>query len=134
MYHIKMNSTGAPRWISKLLQNSLYGIFGRKREMIETKIIFRSDLCKYVSTNIIKSIIEISEDKCATLMVKNGDLELIQDLNTSLNIQIKDCEKLVKANVAIASAITSYARIHMLPFKVDPCTVYTDTDSILTTK
>ena len=40
----------------------------------------------------------------------------------------------VQSNVAIASAITSYARIHMIPFKIDPNTIYTDTDSIMTTK
>ncbi len=38
MYKIKMNSIGPERWISKLLQNSLYGIFGRKMELIKTII------------------------------------------------------------------------------------------------
>jgi len=38
----------------------------------------------------------------------------------------------VKSNVAIASAVTSYARIHMIPFILHPGTVYTDTDSIFT--
>ena len=42
--------------------------------------------------------------------------------------------KMIQNNVALASAITSYARIHMIPFKVDPCTKYTDTDSIFTSK
>lgn len=43
---------------------------------------------------------------------------------------------LVKSNVAIASAVTSYSRIHMIPFKLDPGVCYTryrDTDSIFTT-
>ena len=34
MYEIKMNATGATRWIAKLLQNSLYGIFGRRLETL----------------------------------------------------------------------------------------------------
>ena len=35
--------------------------------------------------------------------------------------------------MAIASAVTAYAIIHMIPFKLLPGTVYTDTDSIFTT-
>lgn len=41
---------------------------------------------------------------------------------------------MVNANVALASAVTSYARIHMIDFKVDGFCVYSDTDSIFTTK
>jgi len=40
---------------------------------------------------------------------------------------------IVKGNVAIASAVTAYARILMLPYKLLPGTVYTDTDSVFTT-
>lgn len=38
----------------------------------------------------------------------------------------------VRNNVAIASAITSYARIVMMPFKLDPSCAYSDTDSLFT--
>jgi hypothetical protein len=38
------------------------------------------------------------------------------------------------SNVALAAAVTSYARIVMIPFKLDPNTLYTDTDSAFTTK
>jgi len=36
------------------------------------------------------------------------------------------------SNVANASAVTAYARIVMIPFKLDPNTLYTDTDSMFT--
>lgn len=39
---------------------------------------------------------------------------------------------IVKNNVAIASAITAYARIHMMKYKLDPSCVYSDTDSVFT--
>jgi hypothetical protein len=39
----------------------------------------------------------------------------------------------IMSNVAIASAVTAYARIVMIPFKIDPNTLYTDTDSYFTT-
>jgi hypothetical protein len=35
--------------------------------------------------------------------------------------------------VAISAAVTVYARVHMIPYKLLPGTVYTDTDSIFTT-
>ena len=38
----------------------------------------------------------------------------------------------MKNNVAIASAITAYGRIHMMPFKLDPSCAYSDTDSVFT--
>lgn len=41
---------------------------------------------------------------------------------------------LVKANVAIESAVTSYAIIHMISFKFYGFCVYSDTDSAITTK
>lgn len=39
---------------------------------------------------------------------------------------------MVKNNVAIASAITAYARIDMMPYKLDPTCAYYDTDSLFT--
>lgn len=38
------------------------------------------------------------------------------------------------SNVALAAAVTAYARIAMIPIKIDPNTLYTDTDSAFTTK
>jgi len=37
------------------------------------------------------------------------------------------------SNVALAAAVSAYARIHMIYYKLLPGTVYTDTDSIFTT-
>jgi hypothetical protein len=39
----------------------------------------------------------------------------------------------VKSNVAIAAAITSYARIHMMDLKLNYDVCYSDTDSVFTT-
>lgn len=38
---------------------------------------------------------------------------------------------MVKTNVAIAAAITSYARIHIMDFKLNNDVVYSDTDSVI---
>lgn len=123
MYKIKMNSVGPERWISKLLQNSLYGIFGRRMELIKTIVIPRKELIYYVSTSIIKTIIPIDPDKYILLVVDNLHYTLIKKLNVHLKVDVSNNNnfKIIQINVALASAITSYARIHMIPFKVDPC-------------
>jgi hypothetical protein len=58
---------------------------------------------------------------------------MIQKLNIEFH-SIGSHNSYVMSNVAIAAAITSYARITMIPFKIDPDTLYTDTDSMFTTK
>ena len=40
----------------------------------------------------------------------------------------------VKSNVALAAAVTAYARIHMIQFKNNENCFYSDTDSIFTNK
>ncbi len=59
---------------------------------------------------------------------------LIKNLNLHLYVDIHNSFRTIHNNVALASAITSYARIHMIPFKIDSYTKYTDTDSIFTTR
>lgn len=80
----------------------------------------------YVSTNVIKSIIDIDDKLCTLLLIKNINQDLIQTLKISLNVNISDFQQVIKSNVAIASAITSIARIHMRPFKIHLSTKYTD--------
>jgi len=65
-------------------------------------------------------------------MHKNIKDELILDLNSELDIKLSNQYSLVKANVAISSAVTAYARIHMISFKIDGSCIYSDTDSVFT--
>ena len=78
--------------------------------------------------------LNIDDNKCTLLIIKNIDPQLINELNINMCINIKSFETLINSNVGIASAITSYARIHMIPYKINPNTLYTDTDSIFTTE
>lgn len=72
MYHTKMSSTGSQRWLAKLLLNSLYGLFGRKQEIIESVTINKSDIHKYILTNIIKTVIDIDEN---SILIKNIEIK-----------------------------------------------------------
>jgi hypothetical protein len=135
-YNIKKNSTGSLRFIAKMHLNTLYGYFGRKLLMIETKNIFNKDLENYITKYSIFSIITINEKISTLLMSSNLDYDLVNELNNVLKIDIVSPFRKVQSNVALASAVTSYARIAMLKYKLIPGIkiFYFDTDSIFTDK
>ena len=129
-YDIKKNSKGAQRFIAKMHLNQLYGIFGRKQEVIETINIYTKDLKQYVSTRIIKSIIEIN-DKILTLLIQgNIAYNLIKKFNSTLQSNYQTFTAPIKSNVTLASAVTSYSRFILKPYILSGDVYYTDTDSI----
>ena len=130
-YEQKKVSKGAQRFICKLHLNSLYGIMGRKQELIRTVNVRKEELYKYVTTSIIHSIVEISEDILVLLISDNLNTNILKELNIKLNSDFKSYQSKVNSNVAIASAVTAYARIHMIPFKLNNNCYYSDTDSII---
>ena len=131
-YDQKRNSVGPERFIAKMHLNQLYGIFGRKHDLLETRNIYIEDLDEFICTRVIKTILPINDKIITLLMHKNIKDDLIIKLNSCLELKLSNQYSLVKANVAISSAVTSYARIHMIPFKIDGSCVYTDTDSVFT--
>ena len=133
-YNIKKNSTGSTRFIAKMHLNQLYGIFGRKLTSIETINIYNKDLEKYLSSRIVKAVIKIDEEKYCLLLNTNIDTKMLKKLNIFFESDLTSKFSLIKSNVAIAAAFTSYARTHMIPFKISENTLYTDTDSIFTDK
>jgi hypothetical protein len=135
-YDKKKNAkSAAEKLIAKMHLNQLYGIFGRKQELIETVNVFNKDLYKYITTRIIKTIITINDEISTLLLIKNINHDIIKEINNELDVNIeKNFNLPIKSNVAIASAITSYSRILMIPYKLDDSIAYTDTDSIFTVK
>nr|YP_010254672.1 DNA polymerase [Peniophora lycii]QUA00869.1 DNA polymerase [Peniophora lycii] len=84
----------------------------------------------------IKSITKLDDKQVMILIHDNLHFEQINKLNEKLNLELLDQHpRTVKANVALASAITSYARIHKMKFKTLPNVdiYYTDTDSFFVT-
>jgi len=104
---------------------------GRKQELIRTINIRKAELYKYVAISIIHSIIEISEDIYVLLISDNLNTDILKELNIKLNSKYKSYNSTVNSNVAIASAITAYARIHMIPYKLNNNCYYSDTDSVI---
>ncbi|KAH8901783.1 hypothetical protein BR93DRAFT_888739 [Coniochaeta sp. PMI_546] len=133
-FKIKSNSTGSTKFIAKLMLNCLYGVFGRKQEQLKTVNVPTSQISYYLAHSIVKAIIPISEDISSLLMLDNLDQDLIKDLNKNSSLDLWNTKgQIVKSNVAIAAAITAYARIHMMQFKLNGLIAYSDTDSVFTT-
>jgi DNA polymerase type B, organellar and viral len=115
-YDIKSKSLNIDRFIAKLLLNNLYGFFGRSYRLIKTMKIDNDKLNKFIMVSS-DTIINVDHYE---------NYSLIKLIEVNDNYQIK-------SNVAISSAITSYARIIMHPYLLIPSVIYSDTDSIFTT-
>jgi DNA polymerase type B, organellar and viral len=132
-YNKKKINYGATRFIAKMHLNQLYGIFGRKQDTIETINIFNKDLPLYLTTRIIKTIIPINNKMSTILIQSNINSNIVNELNISLTTNIFNNNINIKSNVALAGAVTAYARIYMMDFILDEGVAYTDTDSNFTT-
>ena len=132
-YEIKKNSTGVERAIAKNKLNNLYGYFGRKQIGLVTSNVKNDKLNLILATRIVKSITPINDDYSILLMYSNVNIKMLEKLNNVFH-SIGSDQHFIMSNVAVAAAVTSYARIVMIPFKIDPNTLYTDTDSAFTSK
>ena len=132
-HEIKKNSTGTEREMAKLQLNNLYGYFGRKQIGLMTVNVKSDQLELLFATRIVKSIIEINDDYTTVLCYSNVNQKMLEELNIEFT-NIGSDSHYIMSNVAIAAAVTSYARITMIPFKINPHTLYTDTDSCFTSE
>lgn len=130
-FHQKYISRGAQRFISKMHLNQLYGIFGRRKDVITTVNVYNKDLFKLVACKIVKSIVEIDDNISTVLIIDNIDNDIISKLNIKVDRELESKFNLVKNNVARSAAVTAYARIHMMDFKLNYDIYYTDTDSVI---
>ena len=132
-YNIKKSSTGVERNMAKLQLNNLYGYFGRKQIGLTTRNIHNNELNNVLSSRVVKSITPINNEYTTVLTYSNINHTLLEKLNSQFH-SIGSDQHYIMSNVAIAAAVTAYARVIMIPFKLDPNTLYTDTDSAFTTK
>jgi hypothetical protein len=132
-FNIKRTSQGSEKAIAKLHLNALYGYFGRRQDLIETINVTNESLPKYLSSRIVKEILKINDDYSTLLLSANINHKVLRNLNMICESNIQSSNRIVMSNVTIAAAVTAYARMHMIYYKLLPGTVYTDTDSIFTT-
>ena len=129
LYKLRLEyESGTPiNLIAKLLMNSLYGKFGMKTEKTQVACLRKDEsnnnegLQTYIDRNkeSIQDILEVGD---FTIIVQNG----VSMANFS-----QDTYHGLDVNIAVASAVTSGARVIMSKVKNNPDYVlyYTDTDS-----
>nr|YP_009517257.1 DNA polymerase [Tephrocybe rancida]YP_009517278.1 DNA polymerase [Tephrocybe rancida]AYE93167.1 DNA polymerase [Tephrocybe rancida]AYE93168.1 DNA polymerase [Tephrocybe rancida] len=128
LYNIRISypKSDPMNYIAKILMNSLYGRFGMTDNFGDIKIIKKKYYDKFEDKNI-DNILDIRD---------LGNNYLIDLKKDRLNTILDNGSESHSINIAIASSITAYARIHMSKFKNSPDykLFYTDTDSIYINK
>lgn len=129
-YEKKANSTGSSRFLYKLFLNSIYGYLGRKPEMLKTEIISHEKINQMLQLYPIHNVVWLNDK--SVLIVRETTPFSTLNIKDKLKIKPSLENPAIINNVAIASAITSYARITIIPFRTDVNNppFYTDTDSI----
>ena len=108
-YNKKKMSIGAERFIAKLHLNTLYGTFGRKLDNLQTIIGTPQDAFLISTKHIVRHEIKVNKNTFIYLVHANINFDIINKLNLKFNLDL-DKEKPrfpVKANVAVASAVTA---------------------------
>ena len=88
-YLEKKVGTGSKRFIAKMHLNQLYGIFGRRSDIIETVNVYNEEIPNYIVTRVIKAIIEIDDTKSVLLLTNNVNANILKELNYVLELQLK---------------------------------------------
>jgi len=112
-------------YIAKILMNSLYGRFGMDDTFTEWNIIDKKLLNSFIDNKSIDILDIIDLDNKLMINYTSNNNGIINNNEGDHNI-----------NIAIASAITAYSRIHMSQFKNNHNykLFYSDTDSIYINK
>jgi len=126
---LKYPKSDPMNYIAKLFMNSLYGRFSMNDNFNEIRIVNENSLNNLINNDKISIQDIFNLDNDFIVQIKKNEyqelISLIDNLNENHNI-----------NIAIASFVTAYARIHMSKFKnnKDIKLYYTDTDSIVVNK
>jgi hypothetical protein len=135
LYDLKLNSekNSANYTISKLLLNSLYGKLGMNPELQKHAIVKSNndDYYKLFIENTVTKFVDFNNGtEIVSLSKKNNNTSEI-DLNNSKMSKTK-----FDVSIAIAVAVTGYARIYMSAIKNmnDTTLYYSDTDSVILDK
>lgn len=131
LYQLRQNYTKSSplNYTAKLLLNSLYGRFGMDDNFSIIEIIDSNEKFEEFENKVLDGSLE---------WLELGDKILIKykTHQNQVNTALDGYKETHNVNVAIASAITAYARIHMTQFKNNPdyTLYYSDTDSIYLNK
>lgn len=133
LYKMKSNSTGVRRLIAKLLLNSLYGKFGMKKLILESKICTKNEIEILDKNKNIKFIIPINDDAFIATYSNEHYPDLFKEHKDIIELSR---QYISHSNTAIASATTATSRIKLNELLHLPGlnVYYFDTDSIICDK
>jgi hypothetical protein len=118
---LKYSKSHPLNYIGKINMNSLYGRMGLKQELTEYTFMDKHEIENFsLNRNVtIKDIIEFT-DSLKSLVITTKNSEEVE----------------LKSSVAIAAAISAYARMEMAPLLLDEelNILYTDTDCVKSTQ
>jgi hypothetical protein len=130
--------------MAKSLLNNLLGRFGININKPITEIINKDKLNLILSTREVSSVIDITDrDVLVTYnptisknICKANEIDYIKVLNINPHKDMEKNKEFKDVSIAIAAAVTAYARIYMSQIKLDIIKnggniYYTDTDSIV---
>jgi hypothetical protein len=123
-YELKKYAKGAERALAKLIMNSSYGNFGRSNDLLITENVKNNELLDVIGTDIVKNIVRINDEYSTVLRLENLQQSIVNKLNIKIDSNFKNYKHQVSNNVAIASAITSYARIYMMDYKLSELRIH----------
>lgn len=135
----KQQNNNAVATVLKFLLNSLYGRIAFQTPITRTKVIPINKLQNFQYKYLVEKVVYVTKKYILVYYNEKAEIQTItQILTTSENIEstltteIKE-NNYLNVSLPLASAIASYARISMLPFKTNPLNppFYTDTDSIV---
>lgn len=136
-YNLKSNANKEEKFLYKLMLNGLYGYLGRYPILNKSEIVNYEESIKISTYYEINKYLHLKENKCLInyeKKLKNKLSSNVLELFIDNEYKNKKSFEKVYSNIAITSAITSYARIHMLNFINFKDLYYSDTDSIITNK
>jgi hypothetical protein len=114
LYNLRLEypKTDPMNYTAKILLNSLYGRFGMNDDFNLLDIVNQKELMEMEKSHLnISDIITFNPDKfLITFTNPSNKMVTIMDGNKETH----------NVNIAIASAVTAYARIHMSQFKNNP--------------
>lgn len=135
MYELRLQylKGDAMNLTAKLLMNSLYGKFGMKSETTKIEILDNSnkELINSYLDKFNTNIVDIIYLDSYTIIIYNTNIFRLRQPDDLKNVFVDDVFHALDVNIAIASAITAYGRIHMSILKNNPLfkLYYSDTDS-----
>jgi len=136
LFNLRTNypKTNPLNYIGKLLLNSLYGKFGMRNEITDVKVF---DCSNPVNQDAFNQTFTLwAESIKDHLTINNYQILVRNKLHSYKYNDDDETYHGMDTNIAIASAITAYARVHMSEFKNNPLfkLYYTDTDNIVVDK